>query len=176
VEVHVTADPTAKGAALARWIVTNLAGKTLLEEAQHLRLPAGGSRRLKTLQLAKLLEEHGQREVVVFLELERESTVVSTNFGTFARPKHMNFAPTASAARTTVRQAKDGAFEVSIRTKKPLLFAWLTHESVDIRCSENFVPLRPGRTATIRVETQAPVTLAAFKDGLRLGSLVDTYD
>ncbi|MDK2971732.1 MAG: beta-mannosidase [Candidatus Sumerlaeota bacterium] len=176
VEVHVTADSTEKGAALARWIVTNLAGKTLLEEAQPLRLPAGGSRRLKTLQLAKLLKEHGQREVIVFLELEREGAVVSTNFGTFARPKHMNFAATASAARTTVRQAKDGAFEVSIRTKKPLLFAWLTHESVDIRCSENFVPLRPGRTTTIRVEPQAPMTLAAFKNGLRLGSLVDTYD
>ncbi len=173
-EIHVTSDPGHGGAATVRWYATTSEGKTVDRGTIETKLPNGGSKRVTTLKLAALLEKHGHRNVILWLEMVVGGKTVSTNYALFARPKQMNIAPTSSISVAT-KVLREGTFRVTLKSKKPVLWAWLDHRTADLRCGDNFVCLRPGKTVTIDVEPARDLTAREFKSGLVVRSLRDTW-
>ncbi len=173
-EIHVTADPGYGDAATVNWFATTSDGKTVDEGVLETKLPNGGSKRVRILKFDKLLKDHGHRNVILWLELTVDGKLVSTNYALFARPKQMTIAPTSSISVTT-KSLRNGTFRVTLKSKKPILWAWLDHKTADLRCNDNFVCLRPGKPVAIDIHPSKELTADAFKSGLILKSLRDTW-
>ena len=77
-----------------------------------------------------------------------------------------------AAARST---ADGDGYRVELSTAYPALWAWVELADTDARCSDNYVNLRPGRPAVIRVEPAERLSPGPFRRRLKVSSLVDTY-
>lgn len=174
IELHVTSDLLAAAAGKLTWVVTNTAGRKLLAGSRNLRTPVNGNRKVTTLKLADLLEAHGPRDVMVWLELAVKGLPRATNLVTFGRPKHLELAD-KPGIRAEVVADKAGAFRVSLTTKRPALWSWLELDGMDAMWSDNFMHLRPGRSVRVKVTPARPLTEAQCRKKLRVRSLVDTF-
>jgi beta-mannosidase len=174
VEVHVTSDCMAATAGTVNWVVTDVSGKRLGQGSKDVRMAAHTSRKATTLKLKDVIAEVGVRDVIVWLALKVGRRTVSTNLVTFAKPKHLDLLK--PQITTQIRAGKDQSFKVTLKTKRPALWTWLSLDRADIRCSDNFVHLRPGVATTIIVTPGRQMTMAQFKKQLRIQSLYDTYN
>jgi len=173
VEIHVTSDRLETLSGKVQWRLTTVAGKTLENGSKEIRIRPQANGRVQTLKLDEHVAEFGSRDLMLWLDLVVGGRTVSTNFATFARPKHMELRePGISAA---VKQLGEDRFKVSLKTKHPALWTWLELTSVDLRCSDQFFHLRPGKTIAVEVTTSQPMTVAQFCKRLGIRSLIDTY-
>ena len=76
--------------------------------------------------------------------------------------------------KASVRKAPAG-FAVTLRAKRPALWAWIELVGRDAVFSDNFIHLRPGRPARINVYTDRPLPVREVARRLRVSSLRDTY-
>jgi beta-mannosidase len=173
VEVHVTSDLLQPCEGQIGWNLTNVAGEVLASGGRPVTIAANGDTLAETLDLKAHLEQYGPRDVLLWLELQRDAQVISRNLVTFARPKHLELAE--PEIRRTIRDAGDGTFRVTLEANKPALWAWLELAGTDARFSDNFVHLFPGRPSQIVVTPNAPLRLDAFESQLIVHSLIDTY-
>lgn len=174
VEVHVTSDLLAAAPGTLTWRVTDAAGRKLQAGTKALRTPVNGNRKVVTLKLADVIKTQGKRDILVWLEISVKGQPKATNLVTFARPKHLMLAEKPGIT-SAVAARKDGSFRVSLKTKHPALWCWLSLDGADARLSDNYVHLCPGRTVVVTVTPSRPLTLAQFKKTLQVHSLVDTY-
>ncbi len=174
VEVHVTSDLRQAASAALSWTVTDGAGRTLRDGSKTVRTPANGSRRVTTLRLGDLLAGHGERDLVVWLDLAVKGGPTSRNLVLFARPKHLRLAARPGIT-ASVAAVGDGSYDVGLRSRRVALWTWLEVEGVEMRFSDNFVHLRPGRAMTVRATPAQPLTPAQMRGALRVRSLVDTH-
>ncbi len=173
VEVHVTNDGLAPVAAGLRWTLTDAAGKTLAKSELAIRAKANANTRVAVLDVKKPVEAAGARNALLWLELFVAGRKVSENIVTFARPKHIELADPKIS--TEVKPAKDGSSEVTLRTERPALWAWLELEGLDARLSDNFVHLRPGAATKVTIRPARNISAAELRRRLVVRSLVDTY-
>ena len=174
VEVHVTSDLMKPVNATAKWTVTDLDGKKLLTGSKKVRAASGANRKVATIQLKKLIEEKGERNLLVWLNLTAPGQPESTNLVLFARPKHMELSR-KPGTKAVVKKDASGGFTATLTTKKPVLWAWLELDGVDATLSDNFVHLRPGKALTVKINPAKDLTLAEVRKRLMLRSLADTY-
>ena len=177
VEIHVTSDLLKSHRGDLKWVVTNAVGKKLVGGQKTVKTPVNGNRCVHTLKLAQLLTSlgvHGERDLMVWLELSVKGQPQSTNLVTFARPKHLGLAKRPGIS-TSVKRLKDGTFRVSLKSRNPALWAWVELAGTDASYSDNFMHLRQGRTAVVDVCPERKLTLGQFKKALQVRSLVDTY-
>ncbi|MFA4944570.1 MAG: glycoside hydrolase family 2 protein [Lentisphaeria bacterium] len=173
VEVHVTSDLLKPVAGTVRWTVTQADGTVLEDGWKPVRMEASENRLATTLDLGKFAEGAAARNLLLWLELEVDGAVVAENFVSLVRPKHLELA--APGIRATVKRQKDGALAVTLKAAKPALWVWLEAGELDVRYSDNFFHLRPGRPVTVTVRSPAKLDAAAFGAGLKVRSLVDTF-
>ncbi|MFH1569557.1 MAG: glycoside hydrolase family 2 protein, partial [Gemmatimonadota bacterium] len=173
VEIHVTSDLRQRRRGVVRWRLTDAAGRLLRHGSAPCAVAPRRNQQVARLDLAAEVARRGARDLLLWLELEVDGEVVSTNFVSFARPKHLELED--PGLRTTVRARQDGAFEVTLRARRPALWAWLELADADARYSDGFVHLAPGAAAAIEVRPAEPMDAATFKSRLRARSLWDTY-
>ncbi len=173
VELHVTSDRLTPAKGTIRWTLTDLDGNTAASDTAAVTIPANRSKRALRIELDEPLKAAGNREWILWCELEVDGTVVSRNLATFARPKHLDLRDPEIDAK--VKDNKDGSFAVTLTAKKPALWAWCELANTDAEYSDNFVHLRPGDPQTLRVTPIKPLTREQFEKQLKVSSLVDTY-
>lgn len=172
VEIHVTSDLAATVDATVRWVLTDVAGAEIAQRASVVAVKPRADHLVETLALRNWLDEFGTRNMLLWLELEVDGTVVSTNLVNFARPKHLELQePTIIAA---VTPAAEG-FDVVLETDRPSLWTWLELDNTPARYSSNFVHLRPGVPVTVNVRPRTALTQDEFAVQLSVRSLVDTH-
>jgi beta-mannosidase len=171
VEIYINSDLLEPCAGELSWVVTNTVGKILSKGKNQVDIKRG-SRRVNRLQLAQYVKANGIRDLMVWLELKVKSKTVSTNFVTFARPKHMELA--APDIQTEIN-AERGSAAITLTAKKPALWTWLELDGMDARFSDNFFQLQPGKPVNITVSTEKPLSSAEISKKLRIRSLFDTY-
>ncbi|NUQ00837.1 MAG: hypothetical protein HUU35_13390, partial [Armatimonadetes bacterium] len=172
VEVHVTSDRLEAVEAEVAWRVTDIAGGTLAEGAQTRRIGPRRNTRVQTLKLGKPLAEHGPRGLLVWLELRVGGELVSSNFVSFARPKHLELL----APDIAVEVHGDGReHHLRLSAAHPALWAWVEVEGAEARLSDSFVHLRPGGSTDLTVTLDRAMTAAELQQRLKVSSLFDTY-
>ncbi|NQU42776.1 hypothetical protein HQ520_05790, partial [bacterium] len=173
VDVHITSDilEALQGDLLC--VVTSVGGETLLEKETPIKIAPNSSHLVHTLDLRRLIEERGVRDLVVWLELKVDGKVVSTNLVHFARPKHLELQDPRFAA--AFEKMGERQFRLSLLCEAPALWTWIEIEGCDARLTDNFFHLRPGVRKELVIETVKPLDEAKFRERLHVRSLVDTY-
>jgi len=163
VAVHVTSDKPDDITATARWIITDIQGVTLTTNETTVTIPARSSQLVETVDVSAQVKSNGARDLLIWLELEIDGQIVSSNLVMMSRPKHFYLIP------PTISQTIDSdgdTHHVTLRSNVPALYVWL--DKVDARFSDNFFHLQAGKPYTVTM-TADDVT------GLVVKSLTDTY-
>jgi beta-mannosidase len=173
VELHVTSDLADPVAAELTWTLTDLDGERI--DGDTISVDAGPRQntQVAALDLKQHLDKHGERNLLLWLELRHGDKSLSANLVLFARPKHLELPE--SEIRTRVEESGEGGFAVTLETTKPALWAWLSLRDADARWSDNFVSLRPGKPETVTLTPLKPTTREQVESALVVSSLVDTY-
>jgi beta-mannosidase len=108
-----------------------------------------------------------------WVELEVKGDVVSTDFASFARPKHLELVDPEIQA--DIHQSKDGTTAVALTARKPALWAWLDLKNTDASFSDNYFHLQAGKPVTTKIYTREKIFLAEIKEQIQVRSLFDTY-
>lgn len=185
VEIHVTSDLLRPVSGTVQWTVTDVDGRQLLKGGRKLRAAARLTRKVETLDLHKLTEQHEKRGLLVWLELEAPGQPVSRNLVFFTRPikrprifsprpKHLDLARKPGIAAKIVKKA-GGSFELTLRSRRPALWVWLEIDGGDARVSDNFCHLRPGAPLVVTLQPVCEMSVKELCGRLRVRSLVDTY-
>jgi beta-mannosidase len=178
VAVHVCSDERTPRAATLRWRATRVDGSLLDQGQKTLRIAANTSAKVQTLRLKPFIDQYTERDVVVWLSLEDgDGVVLSRNFVSFCRPKHMALLDPAIAVDVETLTADDGveAFKVTLTAANPALWAWLELKGLDAQYSDNFICLEPDTPTEIIVSPVEPISAAAFRKALVVRSIRDTY-
>ncbi len=169
VDIHVTNDGLKRFEGEIAWRITNVAGETLEQGAKAIRAAARASMMAKTVSCAKYLKSLGPRDLMIWLWLyDKDGNTVSSNFVSFARPKHMELED--PVLKTGMRATGSLRYSLSVEARRPALYVWIDMGDVDARLSDNFFHLAPGEQKRIEIEcASAQVPRPHAK------SLVDTY-
>jgi beta-mannosidase len=154
------------------WTITDVKGKTILKDKKQVEIERGGHQ-TSVLNLKKYIKDYGVRDLMVWLDLSVNGKNISTNFVTFARPKHLELCPPDIKSTVIL---ENGTPVVTLTSKAPALWTWLELADVDARFSDNFFHVRPGKPVRITISTQEPLSLVKIKKNLRIRSLIDTYN
>lgn len=172
VDIFITSDLLAACRGELSWKLTSVEGKTIFQGGKQVEIVPGGSRRVYVLKLAGYLEEYGVRNLMLWLELSVNGKSVSTNFISFAPPKHLELCEPGIRAEVS---KKKGSAGVTLTVKAPALWTWLELADVDTRFSDNFLHLLPAKPVRITILTDEPLSLTEIRKRLRIRSLIDTY-
>jgi beta-mannosidase len=173
VELHVTSDLAEARNLTLRWEITDPAGERLDEGSKEIVARPVRNTKAHVLRMGNLLKDRSGQDLLIWVELVADGEVVSSDLATFVRPKHLTLEDPEIA--WSVETSTDGSFLVDLTAEKPALWAWLELEGEDAEFEDNFVSLRPGRTVHLEVTPSRELTLAKFRDKLRVRSLIDTY-
>ncbi|MCL5995736.1 MAG: glycoside hydrolase family 2 protein [Chloroflexi bacterium] len=173
VEIHLTNDTLQASAGDVAWRLTDAQGKSLARGKVAAQIDPLKSALVETLDLSGPLKKHGARNLMLWLEYVVKGKRISTNFATFARPKHLELAD--PAIQLQAESLGDNQFEVTLTAAKPALWAWLELDGIDARFSDGFMHLFPGGSQRVAVTPAKPLTLKQFNKALRVYSLLDTY-
>ncbi len=174
VDVHVTSDLLTETEGQLSWTVTNVAGNSLDSGTQALQIPANASQQVQTLDVNNVLADHGERDLLVWLELSCPGQETSCNLVTFARPKHLELS-TNPGINIDIESVDNAIHSLTLTAKHPALWCWLERDGMDARFSDNFVHLRPGAPVSITVKLEEALTADELRNQLVCRSLVDTY-
>jgi beta-mannosidase len=172
VDIFISSDQLQSSSGELAWNLTDVAGKSIVKGKKQVEIKYGESRSVHTLDAAESINKYGIRGLMLWLELKVKGKVVSTNFVSFARPKHLELIAPEIEAKIS-RNNND--YAVTLTAQAPALWTWLELDGVDTRFSDNYFHLLPGKPVTITVSTAEHVTLAKFSNIIRLHSLIDTY-
>jgi beta-mannosidase len=153
------------------WTITEVKGKTILKDKKQVEIERGGHQ-TSVLNLTKYIKDYGVRDLMVWLDLSVNGKSLSTNFVTFARPKHLELCQPDIKSTVSLENSTP---VVTLASKAPALWTWLELADVDAHFSDNFFHLRPGKPVRITISTQEPLSLVKIKKNLRIRSLIDTY-
>jgi beta-mannosidase len=171
VDVWVTSDLDDEQTVTITWTLVNLDGAVLAQGKQDVTPQGRESFLPMTLDLSEYVAG-AKRNVILALALVDEHQNVSRNTVTFARPKHLELRDPGFK----VSLAQDGAgFTVTVNVEHPALYVWLSLP-VDAAYSDNFFDVLPGQAVEVTLSgLPEGTTLADVQSGLKVQSLVDTY-
>ncbi|MDA3963670.1 MAG: hypothetical protein PF961_23020 [Planctomycetota bacterium] len=170
VAVHLTNERKGGVTADCRWTITTANGKSLMTGSTLGKVGMMKSRTVTSIDCGRLIERHGERNLLIWLEAVVDGTVCSRNLVTFARPKHLELEEPDIGV--SIKPAGAG-FDVRLKAKRPALWAFLGC-GVDATYSDNFVHLAPGKAQTIRVTPERSMSFARFRKALDVQHLLDT--
>ena len=174
VEVHVTSDLLEKTSGSIHWTLTDPSGKVLAENTLGCStIAASADTKACELKFADHLKAHGNRQLLVWLELIVDEKVASQDLVTFIRPKHLELQEPGLAA--TLKEVGNGDFIATVTAQRPALWVWPDLPGVHASYSNRFFHLRPGQAVEVSIHPEQPMTLKELRETLTLLSLTDTF-
>ncbi|MGC3959763.1 MAG: hypothetical protein QM813_18125 [Verrucomicrobiota bacterium] len=169
-DIFVSSDLLQSKRGTLKWRTTDLTGETLLQDQMAVAIPARKSEKVKTLDFQALIKKHQAGGFLTWLEIEVEGKTVSENLLLFTAPKELKLSdPQLSAA---VEAVKDG-FLVTLKSKRPALWAWLDLTNTDASYADNFFHVRPDASRQVLVLPAKRLSYEEFVRELQPRSLFD---
>jgi len=173
VAIYLTSDSQSAQSGAVAWRVTDLGGGLLDQGTLATEIAPQKSETVHTLDLDSLAQQHGENNLLVWLNLRIQDREVSRNLVSFGRPKELNLEN--PALKHDITETPTG-FRVTVTAEKPALWVWLNLGDKDVRYSDNFVHLDSRASLQIDVTPAVPLTRADFVQALVVRSLFDTYE
>ena len=173
VEVHVTGSHPEKAECKASWIVTDAQGSVLVKGSKKATVRPNRSTKAAVIKLKSLVSSYTERDLMVWLFLTVNGKRAGSNFVSLARPRNINLRDPKISMQA--KKLKTGEFTVTLEAAFPALWAWIELKGEDIRCSDNFICMLPGRTYRIKVKPGKDLSRKEFIKKLRVRSIYDTY-
>jgi len=155
------------------WTLTNVQGQALRSGQEAVDIGSRKDTLVTTLDFGEQLAQFGSRGMMLWFSLKIDDVVVSTNFVSFCRPKHLELA--TPGLTTRMEQVTPDTFLVTVESSRPALWAWLSLDQAEARYSDNFFHVVPGMPIVVDVIVDEPLSLAEFEAQLTVQSLIDTY-
>ncbi len=173
VDLYTVYDAPEAATGLLRWDLLHLDGRILSGGHQRVALRYGESVCQRTLDLGKLLAQHGHEHVYLRIALDLDGICVSEDTVFLASPRFLAL-PKAKTKVTlralsptqTLLTFQSSAFQHRFAFDLP----GLAHHATD-----NWFDLYPGEKKEVLVELDRPATKAQLQKKLRYRSLVDSY-
>jgi beta-mannosidase len=169
-ELYVTSDRPQDVFGMLDWCVTTLAGEVLREGSKQIAIPARTSSQAEVLDLADLASAHGASNLSIWPEVIIDGKRVAENTLFFGRPRDLKLREPKLEVGTSGGERE---YDVLIETDVPALWVWANLKNTNATYSDNFLHLRHGRTAAIRVTLDQPVTPFDFRRKLEVRSVYD---
>ncbi|AZO94803.1 glycoside hydrolase family 2 protein [Halocella sp. SP3-1] len=173
VEIHISNDKRKDLQGEVFWELTDLSGKSIISDHFLVNIKAQQDNLLKTLDFKKYLEKYGKQNLLLYSELKLGGEIVSDNFLSFAKPKHLELVQ--PGIEYEIEKICDKKYKLQFTAVKPALWVWLEVAGIDARFSDNFFHLYPGRKIDIILEINQNLTLPLLREKIMIRSLVDTY-
>jgi beta-mannosidase len=177
IELWVSNDLPVPREGTISWQVVSTDGESGSAGSTPFKIPSAKSRRMKTVDLSQDLSRFGDRRALVAVELATSGATaeraVSSNFTTFARPKHLVLKK--PGVRTVVKPMQNGFFKVTLRAQKPALWVWPDLPGVSCSYSDRFFHLLDGKSKTVIIKPHTKMSLEQVEKRLIVSSLIDTY-
>ncbi|MCL1887678.1 MAG: glycoside hydrolase family 2 protein [Kiritimatiellaeota bacterium] len=173
-ELHVSNDAREAFKGRLEWRVTLLDGTEVRAGSQKINAAPLASTCANTVKIGDLIAKHGAENIVAWASLtDAQNARVAWNTATLVRPKQMPLPK--PRIKVDAKVWDEDSFSVTLSSKAPVLWAWLSLQDVDARFDDNFTCLEPGVPARFLVTPKKHMSLAAFKDALVVKSIWDTY-
>jgi len=173
-EVHATNDLREAFKGRLAWRVTLLDGTEVLAESKAIKMAALSTACANVVKLEDVIKKHGENQLLIWASLlDAQGARVAWNVATLARPKHIPLP--RPKIKVDVKAWDENSFCVTLFSKAPVLWVWLTLKNEDAHFDDNFICLEPGVPARICVAPTKRMTLSAFKSALQTMSVWDTY-
>lgn len=169
-DLHLTTDEATPFSGKVKWEVFHLNGTRLAAGYEPISNQAPMSAaKVGVLEFKEIVREHQPKNLLIFLSAIRDNgEKVAENIATFLKPKDMKL-PSPSI-EVSAAETDTHSFDITLKSASPALWVWLTHESLDLKCSDNFFHLAPNQPKTIQVKINAEDrwALDAFLQGLKV--------
>jgi len=173
-ELHVSNDLRDAFKGRLEWRVTLLDGTEVRAGSKAVNAGALKTSCANIVKLGDLIARHGAKNLIVWASLsDAQGARVAWNVATLVRPKHMPLPQ--PKIKVDVKAWDENSYSVTLSSKAPVLWVWLTLKNADADFDDNFLCLEPGVPVRIRVTPKKRATLAAFKAALAVSSIWDTY-
>ncbi len=169
-ELYITSDRQKDVSGELRWVVTDMAGAVLKQGEMPVHIPARTSRLAHTLNLADLISSHGAGNLLIWPEVRVGSRTVAENALFFGRPVELKFHKPQLALHVS---GSGQHYDLRIDANAPALWAFADVKDTPATYSDNFVAIRPGRTAVIHITLDEPMSPADFHRKLTVRSIYD---
>jgi beta-mannosidase len=169
-EIYITSDRQDDGVGELRWCVTNLTGEVLRQGSKQAEIPARTSRQAEVLDLGDLVKAHGASNLLIWPEVMVDDLAVAENTLLFGRPAELKL---KRPKLMVTSSGGDRRYDVLIEADVPALWVWVNLKETDAQYSDNFLHLRPGRAAMIRVVLKKPMSPFDFRRTLEVRSVYD---
>jgi hypothetical protein len=169
-ELHITSDRQKDVSGELRWFVTDMAGAVLKHGEMAVHIPARTSRLAHTLDLADLISSHGAANLLIWPEVRVGSRTVADNALFFGRPLELKF----NKPQLAVHVSGSGQhYDLRMDANAPALWAFANVKDTSATYSDNFIAIRPGRTAVIHITLDEPMSPSDFHRKLEVRSIYD---
>jgi len=174
VQVHVTSDKLEELGGAVVWELSTVLGKKVDNGTLNAMIRPNQNNPIGILELKEAVERYGERDLLIWMTLLIDDTVISSNMAHFARPKHLSLVDPQITWQ--VEETGNGEFRMRLSAVHPALWVWITMDDLSIRASDNFFHLRPGHPCTLMLSTnEKDPHLKALSDNIKIFSLYDTY-
>lgn len=173
VELHVTSDKINDLQGEVLWNLTDVDGNKVVDGSLDVDIPKQQNNKITTLDLSQYVEEYGIRNLMIWVELRVDGEIVSDNFISFAKPKHMELQK--SEISYELNKLEDKRYEIAFSSDRPVLWTWLEIKNFDAKISDNFFHLYPGKEIFVSIEFDDKMSEDELKEILIVRSLIDTY-
>ena len=169
-ELHISSDRQTDVSGDLRWFVTDMTGAVLMHGEMAVHIPARTSRLAHSLDLVDLISSHGTKNLIIWPEVRVGSRTVADNALFFGRPLDLKF----NKPQLAVHVSGNGQhYDLRIDANAPALWAFANVKDASATYSDNFIAIRPGRTAVIHVALDEPMAPADFRRKLEVRSIYD---
>jgi beta-mannosidase len=169
-ELYITSDRQKDVSGDLRWFVTDAAGNVLKHGEKSVRIPARSSRLVHTLDLSGLISSHTAANLLIWPEVRVGSRTVADNALFFGRPLELKLHKPQLAVHVS---GSGRHYDLRIDANAPALWAWANVKDTAAEYSDNFIAIRPGRTAVIHIALEQPLSAADFHRKLEVRSIYD---
>lgn len=173
VEIHITNDKRDDLEGEVFWKLIDLSGKSIISDQFLVNIKEQQDSLIKTIDLGEYVVKYGKQNLLLWSELKLGGEIVSDNFLSFAKPKHLELVQ--PGIEYEIEKICDKKYKLQFTAVKPALWVWLEVAGIDARFSDNFFHLYPGRKIDIILEINQNLTLPLLREKIMIRSLVDTY-
>ena len=157
-----------------QWRMSAMDGATVLEGAKKLALPTAASEAPVTVKVGDALRKFGAPNLLLWLYLiDEQGNTCAWDVVPFCAWRELNSQP--PRMRAEIRTWDDNSFAVTLTSRHPALWVWLSLEGVDARYDDNFICIEPERPVRVRITPSTRIKLDQFRQRIRILSLRDIW-